>query len=186
MNKIELKAADLLKKAILNDKNLDLPELKKEAQGGFLSYSGRNGIILQENPLPPWEQFAVTVRFYPKSCGEEEQRFLHFGSITGPRFLFETRSHNGQWYLDVFLCGDDENKIVLMDKTKLHPENRWYTIRAEVYRNGVKAFVDGVPENEGIFSYVPFSGGGASVGVRQNLISYFNGYIDSIIIERLV
>jgi len=185
MNKIELKATDLLNLAILNDINPDLPVLKKEAQEEFLAYSGRNGIIMHENPLPSWEQFAVTVRFYPKSCGEEEQRFLHFGNITGPRFLFETRSRNGQWCLDVFLCGNDGNKIVLMDKSKLHPENRWYSIRAEVYRDQVLAFVDGIPENEDIFSYVPFSGGGASVGVRQNIMSYFNGYIDSIIIERL-
>ena len=145
-----------------------------------IRFSGRDGIILRENPLPILPALFIELDFQPASGGGEEQRFLHFGQSDGPRFLFETRSYEGKWCLDTFYCGPNEAQLVLLDREKLHPEDRWYTIRAELYPNRILSFIDGRLDGEGALDRRPFEGGGASLGVRQNRISFFNGIIGEI------
>jgi hypothetical protein len=74
--------------------------------------------------------------------------------------------------------------LVLMDRERLHPENRWYSIEVDVNESGVAVYVDGTLETEASFSFKPFAGGKMSLGVRQNRVSFFSGTVGGILIER--
>lgn len=150
-----------------------------------VEFKGRDGLLLSTFSWPQWPRLAVTIRFRPASEGGEEQRFLHFGHVMGPRFLFETRSIEGKWALDLFVCGGDNRSLVLLDRRKLHPEDRWYEVRAELRQDRVVTLVGGEREGEAEFHYTPFSGGGASLGMRQNSVSHFSGVIDFVCLEPL-
>lgn len=178
---ITLQAAQILELARRSGEIIGTPRLTGEG----ITFSGRDGIILPENPLPALPEIFIELDFLPASGGGEEQRFLHFGHIDGPRFLFETRSLDGRWCLDTFYYNGEEG-LVLLDRERLQPEERWYTIRAELYRDRMLSFIDGRPEGEGPVDRRPFEGGRASLGVRQNLISYFTGTIGDIRIGELI
>ena len=172
---IILQPEQILDRARREGEIIGTPRLTEEG----ISFSGGDGIILPENPLPALPELFIELDFLPASGGDEEQRFLHFGHIDGPRFLFETRSLDGRWCLDTFYNNGAEG-LVLLDREKLHPEDRWYTIRAELYRDRVRSFIDGRLDGEGELDRRPFQGGRASLGVRQNLISHFSGIIGEI------
>ena len=178
---IRLTPRELLQKAQEKGDVIGNPEIEERG----LRFKGSDGIILPENPLPAWPELYIELDFTPVSGGGEEQRFIHFGQIDGPRLLFETRSYAGRWCLDVFVCSANGKSLVLMDKSKLHDENRRFTLRAELRRDNVKSFIDGKLEGEAELNFVPFSGNGFSLGVRQNRISFFSGIIGEIRIEDL-
>ncbi len=136
-----------------------------------------DGIFVPANPLADLKAFTIEVRFKPAGSGGEEQRFLHIEDELKHRILMETRTLDRQWSLDTFLFQDDGHKLTLLDRTKLHPTDRWYQV-ALVY-DGAKmtSYIDGKLELTGNVEFAPMTTGRTSIGVRQNLRSWFKGEI---------
>jgi hypothetical protein len=138
----------------------------------------RDGIFVPRNPLAGWPAFTIEVRFMPDGTGSPEQRFLHIEDSLKRRVLMETRvTPDKQWTLDTFLFQDAEHKRTLLDRTRLHPTDRWYWVALVYDGRKMSHYVDGVLELEGDVEFVPMSEGRTSLGVRQNLVSWFKGAI---------
>jgi hypothetical protein len=136
-----------------------------------------DGIFVPALPITGWQAFTIQVRFRPDGSGGEEQRFLHLEDELKHRVLMETRVRDQQWSLDTFLFQDAARKLTLLDRTKLHPTDRWYWV-ALVY-DGAKMshYVNGELELEGDVAFPPMTTGRTSIGVRQNRVSWFKGAI---------
>lgn len=136
-----------------------------------------DGLFVPANPLAGWSAFTIEVRFKPDGSGSEEQRFLHLEDDLKHRVLIETRVRDRQWSLDTFLFQDAEHRLTLLDRTKLHPTDRWYWV-ALVY-DGAKMshYVNGELELTGAVEFTPMTTGRTSIGVRQNHVSWFKGAI---------
>ena len=140
-----------------------------------------DGVFVPANPLAGWSAFTIEVRFKPDGSGGEEQRFLHLEDSLKHRVLIETRvTPDRQWSLDTFLFQDAGHKLTLLDRTRLHPTDRWYWV-ALVY-DGAKMshYVNGQLELEGAVSFAPMAAGRTSIGVRQNRVSWFKGAISEV------
>ena len=136
-----------------------------------------DGLFVPANPVAGWSAFTIEVRFKPDGSGGEEQRFLHLEDELKHRVLMETRVRDRQWSLDTFLFQDAEHRLTLLDRTKLHPTDRWYWV-ALVY-DGAKMshYVNGELELAGEVAFAPMTTGRSSIGVRQNRVSWFKGAI---------
>lgn len=91
--------------------------------------------------------------------------------------MLETRlTEDGFWYVDGFVSSGDE-KLVLIDPTKLHPLNEWYHV-AMVNKNGsFEVLINGITELKGALAFSPFKKGKSSIGVRQNNVYWYKGAI---------
>ena len=126
------------------------------------------------------EKFTVEAILQPKSGGQFEQRFLHFGLVTEDRMLLELRStEERQWYFDAFIA-TGQSSLVLIDKEKLHPSDHWQHTAFVIDSGKLTSYVNGVKELEGTTTVTPMKAGQTSIGVRQNKISWFKGSIYSI------
>jgi hypothetical protein len=158
---------------------LGAPRVFDEAGKKALYFDGvGDGLLLPVNPLEGLAQFTVEVLIRPEASGQEEQRFLHIQDKTGSRCLLEIRLKDGQWALDSFLRSEtNQASRAQLDRTKLHPANRWTWV-ALVYAKGRMAhFVNGAPEMEGAVDFPPMEAGKISLGVRQNKVFWFKGSI---------
>jgi Concanavalin A-like lectin/glucanases superfamily len=138
-----------------------------------------DGLLVPVNPLAGWKEFTIEVLFKPDADGPAEQRFLHIqDTSSGDRALLEIRMTPTGWALDSFLYSVQvESKLPLLDRTKLHPADRWTWV-ALVYANGHMAhYIDGVMELEGKVNFAPMTAGQISLGVRQNKVFWFKGGI---------
>lgn len=136
-----------------------------------------DGIFVPANPIADLKAFTIQVRFRPDGSGDEEQRFLHIEDELKHRLLMETRVRERQWSLDTFLFQDDGHKLTLLDRSKLHPTDRWYWV-ALVYDGArMSSYIDGKLELTGEVEFAPMTKGRTSIGVRQNLRSWFKGAI---------
>ena len=88
----------------------------------------------------------------------------------------EIRLAKNGWSLDTFLYAlNPESRCTLLDRTKLHPADRWTWV-ALVYANGhMTHYIDGVKELEGDVVFPPMQAGQISLGVRQNKVYWFKG-----------
>ena len=137
-----------------------------------------DGLFVPANPLAGWPAFTIEVRFLPDGSGGEEQRFLHVEDQLKRRVLMETRTTpDKQWSLDTFLFQDADRKLTLLDRTRLHPTDRWYWVALVYDGTKMSHYVDGVLELEGEVTFSPMSAGRTSIGVRQNRVSWFKGAI---------
>jgi hypothetical protein len=145
-----------------------------------LRFNGSSdGLIIADNPIKGRAAFTIEVRFKPHADGPSAQRFVHIEDTHENRALIETRiTPDKQWYLDTFLYSHPTEKgVTLVDKTKVHPCDRWYWA-ALVYDGKVMShFVDGVREQEGAIDFGPMGAGRTSVGVRLNQVFWFKGEI---------
>lgn len=151
-----------------------------DVDGGKAVYfdGAADGLLLPVNPLQGLTKFTIEVLFNPADDGAEEQRFFHVQDTTENRALLEIRLKNGQWALDSFLRSESTaGRLALLDRTKLHPANRWTWV-AMVYSNGHMAhFINGVKELEGEIKFPPMGPGQISLGMRQNKVFWFKGSI---------
>src|SRR5688572_30401344 len=136
-----------------------------------------DGLFVPANPLAGWSAFTIEVRFKPDGSGSEEQRFLHLEDDLKHRVLMEIRVRDRQWSLDTLLFQDAEHRLTLLDRTRLHPTDRWFWV-ALVY-DGAKMshYVNGELELAGAVAFTPMTTGRSSIGVRQNRVSWFKGAI---------
>lgn len=148
-----------------------------DADAAIVFDGSGDGIFVPANPLAGWQAFTIQVRFKPDGAGGEEQRFLHLEDELKHRVLMETRVKDRHWSLDTFLYQDAAHKLTLLDRTKLHPTDRWYWV-ALVY-DGAKMshYVNGELELTGEVQFPPMASGRTSIGVRQNRVSWFKGAI---------
>ena len=148
------------------------------AMGRALHFNGiSDGLILPAIPITGWAQFTIEVLFKPESGGKPEQRFMHVEDAKGGRTMMETRlTEDNHWYLDTFLLSGPSS-LALIDKTKLHPADRWSWVALRYDGKVMTSFVDGVKELEGPVAFAPLVDGKMSLGVRQNRLYWFKGAI---------
>jgi hypothetical protein len=150
------------------------------ATAAGIAFDGKaDGVFVPVNPIEGWTAFTIEVRFKPDGTGGgEEQRFLHIEDGRKQRVLLETRvTPDRQWALDTFLFQDSDDKLTLLDRTKLHPTDRWCWVALVYDGRRMSHYIDGVLELEGEVAFAPMMAGRTSLGVRQNLVSWFRGEI---------
>ncbi len=155
------------------------PRVVQTPLGPAVEFNGlTDGVFVDANPLEGLKAFTVEVLFEPAGDGAEEQRFLHV-SETGSenRMLLETRTLPGpSWCLDTFLRHSDLS-CTLIDRKLAHPAGRWHAVALAYDGTTMTHYVDGVRELSGDVAFAPLEAGRTSIGVRQNLISWFKGRI---------
>ena len=154
------------------------PKVMGTCADGALVFDGQgDGIFLPELPIAGWQAFTIQVRFKPDGTGGEEQRFLHLEDEMKHRVLMETRVRDGQWSLDTFLFQDAAHKLTLLDRTRLHPTDRWYWVALVYDGSKMSHYINGELELTGDVEFPPMATGRTSIGVRQNRVSWFKGAI---------
>jgi hypothetical protein len=145
--------------------------------GGIVFDGKGDGIVLDTNPLAGAAAFTIEICFRPDPAGPTEQRFFHAEDTKESRVLMETRMlPDGSWALDSFLR-TPTTRLPLFDQSKTHPAGRWTWV-ALTYTDGVmRHYINGMPELEGSVIFGPMATGRTSLGVRQNLVSWFKGSI---------
>ena len=170
---------DVSRVAGLTTEIVGSPKLAGSGTGAAFVFDGKgDGVFVPVNPLEGWSVFTLEVRFKPDGTGGAEQRFLHVEDTRKQRVLLETRlTPDKQWALDTFLFQDAAHKLTLLDRTRLHPADRWYWVALVYDGKKMSHYVDGVLELEGEVAFAPMTAGRTSIGVRQNLVSWFKGAI---------
>lgn len=153
---------------------------QRGTDGGIVFGGKADGILHETNPLAGAAAFTIEICFRPDPDGPPEQRFFHAEDTSGSRVLLETRMlPDGRWALDTFLRAPTA-RLPLFDREKTHPAGHWTWV-ALTYADGVmRHYINGVPELEGRVAFGPMTTGRLSLGVRQNLVSWFKGSIREI------
>jgi hypothetical protein len=137
-------------------------------------------LFLDVNPLASLKRFSIEVVVRPATDGADEQRFLHFEEATAEnRALLELRLRDHRWALDTYLRSG-QNNLTLLDRRVTHAAGQWHVIALTYDGRTMISYVDGVRELSGDTSFAPLGEGRASIGVRQNRVSWFKGQIHSI------
>ena len=159
---------------------LGAPRAATEDGRKVIRFNGvSDGLILPQVPIQGRREFTIEVLFKPDGDGPGAQRFVHLEDKAENRALIETRvTPQRQWYLDTFLYVKATDKgVTLVDKTKLHPCDRWYWAALVYDGKTMSHFVNGTKEKEGAIDYGPMGEGRTSLGVRLNQVFWFKGAI---------
>lgn len=167
------------------------PKLVDSPAGKAVQFNGADtALFFPVHPLVGAKTFTIEAIFRPEG-GAFEQRWMHIVETdpkTGldanpsgtadpnPRFMFEVRVKDGQWYLDSFVKSAAGNKP-LIDPKKLHPINQWYAVAQSYDGKTYRAYVDGVLEGEADVAFTPHGPGHMMVGVRINHVNWFTGSV---------
>ncbi len=156
------------------------PQVKEDTSGRYLNFDGEgDGLLVGVNPVEGWQNFTVEILFRPDADGRPEQRFLHFQDELNNRGLIETRVNpDSTWTLDTFLYDHvNDDRLTLLDRSILHPTDRWYWAALVYDGKTMSHYVNGVLELSGEVGFAPMSGGSISIGVRMNQVHWFKGGI---------
>lgn len=181
----ELVISDLSHDILEDVEWLDSPLAIDCKYGKALMFDGiDDGILIDTFQINNVSNFTVEVVFNPARGGNFEQRFLHIGEVSGPRILFETRSDSATWYFDAYVQ-TEKQKYTLINPLLFHPLDKWYHV-ALVCNNGKLAtYINGEKElTDSISSSAETITGKASIGMRQNKVSWFKGAIYKIKISQ--
>jgi len=167
------------------------PQLVDSPVGKAVQFNGKDtGLLFPGRPLVGAKTFTIEAIFRPEG-GDFQQRWMHIAetdpktgldanpggtSDPNPRFMFEVRVVDGQWYLDAFVNSASGSKA-LIDPKKLHPINQWYAVEQTYDGKTYRSYVNGVLENEGDVAFTPHKAGHMMVGVRMNRVNYFKGSV---------
>jgi len=167
------------------------PQLVDSPVGKAVQFNGKDtGLFFPGRPLVGAKTFTIEAIFRPEG-GDFQQRWMHIAetdpktgldanpggtSDPNPRFMFEVRVVNDQWYLDAFVNSAAGSKA-LIDPKKLHPINQWYAVEQTYDGKTYRSYVNGVLENEGEVAFTPHGPGHMMVGVRMNHVNYFKGSV---------
>ena len=158
------------------------PRLVETEVGRAVEFDGAtDGLFVDVNPLVGLKQFTVEVLLRPAVDGPEEQRFLHLSEVGSEnRLMMETRLLPGAvWSLDTFLRSGSSSRT-LLDRTVTHLAGQWYVASLTYDGREMTHYVNGVRELSGPVEFAALAGGQTSIGVRQNLVSWFKGRIRTI------
>jgi len=163
------------------------PRVVDTAAGRAVEFNGRtDGLLVEGNPLAGLARFTVEVVFSPDADGPEEQRFLHVQEAATPnRAMVELRLAAGAWSLDTFLI-HGKDQLTLVDRSKTHPAGQWHVASLTFDGRVMTHYVNGVEQGSGVVAFRPLADGRTSVGVRQNLVSWFKGRIRQVRITPVV
>lgn len=159
---------------------LGAPRVVQEDGRKALRFNGvSDGLIVPQIPIQGWREFTIEVLFKPDGDGPEAQRFVHLEDKAENRALIETRvTPQRTWYLDTFLYVKARDAgVTLVDKTKLHPCDRWYWAALVYDGKTMSHFVNATKEKEGAIDFGPLGEGRTSLGVRLNQVFWFKGAI---------
>jgi Concanavalin A-like lectin/glucanases superfamily len=167
------------------------PQIVDSPVGKAVQFNGKDtGLFFPGRPLVGAKTFTIEAIFRPEG-GDFQQRWMHIAQTdpktgldanptgTGdpnPRFMFEVRVVDNQWYLDAFVNSPAGSKA-LIDPKKLHPINQWYAVEQTYDGKTYRSYVNGVLENEGDVAFTPHGPGHVMVGVRMNHVNYFKGSV---------
>lgn len=154
------------------------PKVVETESGRAVEFNGRtDGLVVDANPLAGFTRFTVEVVFSPDADGPEEQRFLHIQEAESQnRAMVELRLAAGHWSLDSFLL-HGKDQLTLLDRKTKHAAARWHVASLTFDGQTMAHYVDGVRQGSGLVAFRPLVDGRTSVGVRQNLVSWFKGRI---------
>ena len=170
------------------------PKVVETPLGKAIEFDGVDDAVwIDKHPLAGASTFTFEAIFRPDG-GAFEQRWFHLaqrdprtgllagadhpktGQDANPRFLFELRAVENNWYLDAFVNGPGYSRA-LMFKDKLHPVGRWYHV-AQTYDGKLfRSYVNGELQGEAEIAFTPQGEGAASLGTRINRRNYFKGAI---------
>lgn len=167
------------------------PKLVDSPAGKAVQFNGKNdALFFPDRPLVGAKTFTIEAIIRPEG-GDFEQRWMHIvetDPVTGldalpagtsdpnPRFMFEVRVKDGNWYLDSFVNSKAGSKALIFPD-KQHPLGRWYAVAQSYDGKTYRAYVNGVLEGEADVPFTPHGAGHVSVGVRINRVNYFKGSI---------
>jgi len=155
------------------------PRVVQTPVGAAVEFNGStDGLFVDANPIEGLATFTVEALIEPAADGPPEQRFLHL-SETGSdnRLMMEMRLlPDRAWCLDTFLR-HGEASLTLIDRERTHPAGSWPAVALTFDGKTMAHFVDGVRELAGDVAFKTLGAGRTSIGVRQNLVSWFKGRI---------
>ena len=167
------------------------PQLVDSPVGKAVQFNGADtALFFPARPLVGAKTFTIEAIFRPEG-GNLEQRWMHIAetdpktgldanpngvSDPNPRFMFEVRQKDGQWWLDAFVNSKAGSKA-LIDPTKTHPANQWYAVAQTYDGKTYRSYVNGVLEGEGDVAFTPHGPGHMMVGVRMNHVNWFKGSV---------
>jgi len=161
------------------------PKLVDSPWGPAIAFDGKaDALFIDEHPLAGAATFTFEALFRPDG-GTFEQRWLHLESHQQPpvppgkgstRMLFEIRVVEGMWYLDAFMIGPDYRHTLIVPE-KRFAVGHWYHV-AQTYDGTIyRSYVNAEEQAQASIPFTPQGAGQASVGVRMNRVSYFQGAI---------
>jgi len=166
------------------------PQRIQTPAGAALAFDGvDDALFVPAHPLNGAAAFTFEAVFRPDG-GQFEQRWFHLAQAdpaaradvyppvqpSGPRFLFEIRVVDGNWYLDAFTAGPGYSKT-LAAPDKRYPVGHWYHVAQTYDGHTYRSYVDGKLQSEATLAFVPQGPGYASIGTRINRRNYFHGAI---------
>ena len=156
------------------------PYIISTALGYAVDFNGStDGVFTNSIPVKGMEEVTLEVIMNQYGKAEFENRYLHMGEVSGPRIMFETRvTPENTWYADFFVVMSDAEKAIVIDENKTHPCDKWYNVTLVADKNGIKGYVNGELQGSAPINFrAAINSGATSVGVRQNLKSWFKGAI---------
>ena len=151
------------------------PETITTSLGKAVAFGGNDAYFLETNPLKELTQFTLEIIFKPDGDGRFDQRFLHIGT-SGERLMLETRvNRDSTWYFDTHFTLSNGVKLTMISDKLTHPTDRWYHAALIVDGTRATVYIDGIVEFNEPLVYAPINEGVVSIGVRQNLVSWFKG-----------
>ena len=155
------------------------PRVVTTPGGPAVEFDGAaDGLLLDVNPIEGLAQFTVEAVFEPAPDGPAEQRFIHISENGSERrLMMETRLLPDRlWAFDTYLRMEAPG-LTLLDRAKTHPAGTWHAGALIYDGKTMTSYVDGVRELSGEVTFAPLKAGRISIGVRQNLVSWFKGRI---------
>lgn len=139
-----------------------------------------DGMLVESNPLEGAEEFSIEVVFKPYPGGLEEQRFIHIQQDDDNRALIELRSTpEDDWFLDTFIKSAGSGTTLYAEDFH-HTTNEWWHACLVYSDDTMTHYVNGIEELSDAISFQPVSSGATSIGVRQNLVSWYKGTIKTL------
>lgn len=170
------------------------PKIIETPLGKAMEFDGVDDAVwVEKHPLAGAATFTFEAIYRPDG-GAFEQRWFHLaerdpktgllagadhpttGQDANPRFLFELRTVENNWYLDAFVNGPGYSRA-LMFKDKLHPVGQWYHVAQTYDGKMFRSYVNGVLQGEAEILFKPQGEGASSIGTRINRRNYFKGAV---------
>ena len=148
------------------------PKVVDTPLGKAIEFDGVDDAIwIEKHPLAGAATFTFEAIFRPDG-GAFEQRWFHLaerdpktgllasadhpktGQDANPRFLFELRTVENNWYLDAFVNGPGYNHALIF-KDKLHPVGQWYHVAQTYDGKMFRSYVNGVLQGEAEIAFKP-------------------------------
>ena len=175
---VEWRLSDIFNSVTSEIKIIGNPKIIQCKYGEAIEFNGKSdGILLDSMPLSDLSQFTIEAIVRFDFGGNTEQRFFHIGDVKGNRVLLEIRSSQTNWYFDAFIKAGEQQKT-LIDPKLLHPLDQWYSVAFVMDNGELSTYINGKKELEGQIkaSTLPVDGR-SSIGMRQNMESWFKGAI---------